>query len=107
MIICGSSLRPPTRGGPAPLVRMPSDTGCAGLSVDGDCPLDAIAALAAEARRAGLPLVAIAGPQPPERLPRWKVVPRLAAFEDKEERLAAVKLAGRLLETARDQGASR
>jgi hypothetical protein len=88
-------------------VRLASDMGCDGLAVEagaGGCALDEVPGLVAEAAGAGLVCPALFGPIPPERLAPGKRLPHLCAWDDKEERLAAVRLAGKAMEIGRSLG---
>ncbi len=83
------------------------DGGFDGLAIDGGCTLAALPGLAAEALRGRTPLVALFAPIPPVPLRPGKRLPRLAAPDDKEERLAALKATEEAFETARTFGITR
>jgi hypothetical protein len=97
-------LRPPVTLGPLPLVQLAGDTGCAGVVVDGGCLLGQVSQLALKTVGARMALQAIYAPLPEERLTPGRRMPSLAATDDPEERLAAVKLLRRAIESTRDLG---
>jgi hypothetical protein len=102
VILCASRLRPPRQLGPDRIVRLASEAGFEGLAVDASCPLSLLRAVASEGLRSGLP-VAVAGcPLATGELGKGKRLPHLAAFDDPEERAAAVKLATSVLEAGGD-----
>jgi hypothetical protein len=104
VILCGSSLRPPLADGPLPLVKLAGDTGCAGIIVDGGCLLRQVTALALKTVWAKMTLPALVAPMADERLTPGRRLPSLAAADDPDERLAAVALVRRLVESTRDVG---
>jgi hypothetical protein len=68
--------------------------------------LSVVPELAREAARQGLNLSAFEAPLAESTLSRGKTLPRLAAFSDPEERLAAVGLGNRVIGEAQNLGAS-
>jgi hypothetical protein len=90
--------------GPLPLVQLAGDIGCAGVVVDGGCLLGQVTQLALKTVGARMAVHAIYAPLPEERLNPGRRVPSLAATDDPEERLAAVKLVRRAIESTRDLG---
>jgi hypothetical protein len=90
--------------GPLPLVQLAGDTGSAGVCVDGGCLLGQIPQLALQTGWAKMSLQAIYAPVPEERLTLGRRLPSLAAIDDPEERLAAVKLLRKVVESTRDLG---
>jgi hypothetical protein len=90
--------------GPLPVVQLAGDSGCAGVCVDGGCLLGQIPPLALKTVWAKMTLPAIVAPLPEERLTLGRRMPSLAAVDDPEERLAAVKLLRRAVESTRDLG---
>ena len=97
-------MRPPVALGPLPLVQLAGDIGCAGVAVDGGCLLGQVAQLALKTVSARMALHAIYAPLPEERPTPGRRMPSLAAADDPEERLAAVKLLRRAIESTRDLG---
>jgi hypothetical protein len=104
VILCGSSLRPPFTDGPLPLVKLAGDTGCGGIFVDGGCLLRQVTPLALKTVWAKMTLPALLAPLPDEKLSPGRRLPSLAAADDPDERLAAVALVRRLVESTRDVG---
>jgi hypothetical protein len=104
VILCGTSLRPPAALGPLPLVQLAGDTGCAGVCIDGGCQLGQVAQVALKSAWAKMRLQAIILPLPEERLTPGRRLPSLAAIDDPEERLAAIKLVRKAIEGTRDLG---
>jgi hypothetical protein len=102
VILCSTRLRPPLSLGPDRIVRLASEAGFAGISGDAGCSLPLLRAVATEGLRSGLPVKLAPCPLPEAELGKGKRLPRLAALDDPEERLAAVALAEKTLETASD-----
>jgi hypothetical protein len=100
VVLCGCSLRPPSALGPDRIVRLASEAGYDGLAVDGAVTLEMLPALATEGMRSGLRVQICMCPLPEAPLGKGKRLPHLAAWDDPEERLAAIKLARRAI----DQG---
>ncbi len=105
MILCGSSLRPPSDRGVDPIVRLASETGFAGIGVGRGCFLPAASALLGVALRAGLGPGILAAPLGEQPLPLGKRHPRLGA-ETPDERAAGIALTVRSLELAGGVGMS-
>jgi sugar phosphate isomerase/epimerase len=99
VILCGSSLRPPSDRGVDPLVRLASESGFAGIGIGRGCFLPTASALLSSALRAGLGPGALAAPLGEQPLPLGKRHPRLGA-EMPDERAAAIALTVRSLELA-------
>jgi hypothetical protein len=97
-------LRPPVALGPLPLIQLAGDIGCAGVVVDGGCLLGQVAQVALKTMWARMAVHAIYAPLPEERLTPGRRMPSLGATDDPEERLAAVKLVRRAIESTRDLG---
>jgi hypothetical protein len=102
VILCSSRLRPPVSLGPDRIIRLASEAGFEGLAVDAGCPLALLTVTATESLRAGLPVGLVGCPLPESDLGKGKRLPHLAALDDPEERLAAVRLARRTLELGGD-----
>jgi hypothetical protein len=102
VILCASSLRPPKASGPAALLALANDLGCAGVLVDGGCLLRQVPLLGIAARQAKLTMPALVAPIPEERLSLHRRLPSLAGEPD--ERAAAVDLVRRAMQASRDVG---
>jgi hypothetical protein len=102
VIVCSTRLRPPLSLGPDRIVRLATEAGFAGIAVDIGCSLPLLRTVATEALRSGMPVQLAGCPLPEAELGKGKRLPRLAALDDPEERLAAVALAKKTLETATD-----
>lgn len=100
MVLCSSQLRPPLALGPDRILRLGSEGGFQGLSVDADVSLDLLRKLAPEALRVGVPVRISACPLPTEELSKGRRLPHLGCMDDPEERLAAIKLARTTVENA-------
>jgi hypothetical protein len=90
-LLVHSRFRSPTALGPDRIVRLASEAGAEGLATDESVPQDLLKAVATEALRSGLAVQVAACPLAETTLPKGKRLPHLAAFEDPDERRAAVK----------------
>jgi sugar phosphate isomerase/epimerase len=86
------------------LCRLASDAGFEGIALDGGVTLQDLPAVLPEALAVGLQVPWLFGPVADAPLLPGKRLPHLAASEDKEERLAAVKHALAMIDTARGLG---
>jgi hypothetical protein len=98
--LCSSALRPPISLGADRIVRLASEAAFSGIAIDASTPLPLLRKVALEALRAGVPVGLCAAPLPVEELPKGRRLPHLGAYEDPEERLAAVKLGRQTLAAA-------
>jgi hypothetical protein len=90
-ILLHTRFRPPNALGPDRIIRLASEVGAEGLAADESVPQDRLKAVATEGLRAGLAVTVAACPLAETELPKGKRLPHLNAFEDPEERRAAVK----------------
>jgi hypothetical protein len=104
VILCGSSLRPPSALGPIPLVQLASDTGCGGVALEGGCRLPEVPLLAAKALRVRLAVPLLVAPMPEHKLAPHRRLPSLVALGNREERAAAVDMVRLAMQTTRDLG---
>ncbi len=105
MLLCATSIRPPTSVGEEAVVRLASEVGCAGLAIGDGCTLAIAATLVPRAMHAGLRVDAIAAPLLERALAPRKRMPRLSAG-DRDERAAAIELTSRVCALAGSVGAS-
>jgi sugar phosphate isomerase/epimerase len=106
MWLCSSSLRPPASVGDEALVRLAAVAGSDGVLLGEGCTLPSAAALVARALHAGLRVATVAAPLD-DRTGAARTrrrLPRLGA-PDRDERSAAIELAGRALALAGSVGA--
>jgi hypothetical protein len=90
-LLVACRLRPPNTLGPDRIVRLASEAGFGAIAADGGVTRDLLQALATTALRSGLSISVAACPLPEAGLAQGKRLPYLAAFDDPEERRAAVK----------------
>jgi hypothetical protein len=86
-------LRPPATLGPDRIVRLASEAGFGAIAADEGVTREQLQALASAALLSGLTISVAACPLPESGLAKDKRMPYLAAFDDPEERRAAVKAA--------------
>lgn len=92
-LLVATRLRPPSKLGPDRIVRLAGEAGFTGLAADEAVTQDLLQALATAGLRSGLATAVTACPLPEAGLGKGKRLPYLAAYDDPEERLAAVKRA--------------
>lgn len=101
MILCASGLRSVSGVGETQaVVRLAADAGFEGLAIGAECPVGHVTALGAAALAAGLAVPVMAAPLAEGPLEGGRRLPHLAAFEDTDERRAAIALFRSLLEMA-------
>lgn len=92
-LLVATRLRPPSKLGPDRIVRLAGEAGFTGLAADEAVTQDLLQGLASAGLRSGLTTTVTACPLPEAGLGKGKRLPHLAAFDNPEERLAAVKRA--------------
>lgn len=104
MLLLSSAIRPPTKLGVGPLVKLAKDAACDGLSLEEGCLVGQLGAIAAECLPAWMSCSTMQIPMAESRVTEGKRLPYLCAFRDKEERLEAVKLAVRNMQMVVELG---